>query len=207
MCSILISLFSILFAGFRSLLALQTEILALRHQIIVLSRSANHPNLRSWDRFFRIGFLRFWPQWRSALAIVKPETFIAWYRKRFRLFWTWKCRHGKSGRPRTPKEVRDLIRTMIGNYSLWGALRNHGELLKLGDFVPQSTVAKYMFRHPKPALSDMAQRIVGISCLIDSGPSLQGAVTASDNECYATLRHPIFPIIKTGFMLHQNWRL
>jgi hypothetical protein len=74
MCSILTPLFSALFAGFRSRLALQTEIIALRHQIIVLKRSTNRPKLRSWDRFFWIGLHRYWPQWRSALVIVKPET-------------------------------------------------------------------------------------------------------------------------------------
>ena len=103
MCSILIPLFSALFAGFRSRLALQTEIIALRHQIVVLKRSTNRSKPRSWDRLFWIGLLRYWLQWRSALAIVKPETVIAWHRKEFRLFWTWKCRHGKSGRPGIPK--------------------------------------------------------------------------------------------------------
>jgi len=150
MLNILISLFSVLLAGFRSRLALQTEIIALRHQIIVLKRSVNRPKLRPWDRFLWVWFLRFWPQLRSALIIVKPETVIAWHRKGFRLFWTWKCRHGKSGRPGISKDVRELIRTMSKNNSLWGAPRIHGELLKLGINVSQATVAKYMVRHPKP---------------------------------------------------------
>jgi putative transposase len=94
--------------------------------------------------------LRFWPQWRSALVIVKPETVIAWHRKGLRLLWTWKCRHGKPGRQGIPKDVRDLIRTMNKNNSLWGAARIHGELLKLGINISQATVAKYMVRHPKP---------------------------------------------------------
>jgi putative transposase len=148
MCSILVSLFSALFAGFRSRLALQAEILALRHQIIVLKRSTHRPKLRSWDRFLWIGLLRYWPQWRSALVIVKPETVIAWHRKGFRMFWTWKCRHGKS--PGIPKEIRELIRTMSKNNSLWGAPRIHGELLKLGINISQATAAKYMVRHSKP---------------------------------------------------------
>ena len=150
MQNILISLSSVLLAGFRSRLALQTEILALRHQIIVLKRSVNRPKLRAWDRFLWIWLLRFWPQWRSALVIVKPETVIAWHCKGFRLFWTWKCRRGKSGRPGISKDVRELIRTMSQNNSLWGAPRIHGELLKLGINISQATVAKYMVRHPKP---------------------------------------------------------
>ena len=150
MHNILIPLFSALFAGFRSRLSLQTEILTLRHQIIVLKRSTNRPKLRSWDRFLWVWLLRFWPDWHSALVIVKPETVIAWHRKGFRLFWTWKCRHGKSGRPGISKDVRGLIRTMSKNNSLWGAPRIHCELLKLGINVSQATVAKYMVRHPKP---------------------------------------------------------
>jgi hypothetical protein len=64
----------------------KTEILALRHQIIVLKRSVpNRPKLRPWDRLLWIWLSRLWPQWRSALIIVKPETVLAWHRKGFRL--------------------------------------------------------------------------------------------------------------------------
>ena len=150
MFNILIPLFSSILAGFRSRFVLQTEILALRHQIIVLRRSVNRPKLRAWDRLLWIGLLRFWPQWRSALVIVKPETVINWHRKGFRLFWTWKCRHGKSGRPRISKDIRELIHTMSKNNALWGAPRIHSELLKLGINVSQASVAKYMVRQPKP---------------------------------------------------------
>jgi hypothetical protein len=66
------------------------------------------------------------------LIVVKPETVIAWHRKGFRLFWTWKVRHGQPGRPTVPKEVRELIRKMSRENPLWGAPRIHGELLKLG---------------------------------------------------------------------------
>ena len=55
-----------------------------------------------------------------------------WHRQDFRLFWTWKIRRGKPGRRRVPKEVRELIRTMSRDNSLWGAPKIHGELLKLG---------------------------------------------------------------------------
>src|SRR6266576_2162792 len=51
--------------------------------------------------------------WRSALAIVKPETVVAWHRAAFRLFWTWKVRCGKPGRPVISSEVRDLIRKIL----------------------------------------------------------------------------------------------
>ena len=70
MCSILIPLFSALLDGLKSRLALQAEILALQHQIIILNRSSNRPRLRAWDRLLWTGLLRFWLQWRSALIIV-----------------------------------------------------------------------------------------------------------------------------------------
>jgi len=151
MPSILIPLMSGVLASLRTRLALQTEILALRHQITVLRRSVStRPKLRAWDRALWIWLSRIWPEWRSALIIVKPETVIAWHRKGFSLIWTWKSRHGQSGRPRISKEIRELVRTMSNANVLWGAPRIHGELLKLGIDVSQATVSKYMVRHPKP---------------------------------------------------------
>ncbi len=82
--------------------------------------------------------------------IVKPETVIHWHRKWFRLYWTWKSRHARPGKPHLPQEVRDLIRKMSLANPLWGAPRNHGELLKLGLNVSQATVAKYRVRQRKP---------------------------------------------------------
>jgi putative transposase len=93
---------------------------------------------------------RLWPDWRSALAIVKPETVIAWHRPGFRLFWTWKVRRLQRGRPVISLEVRDLIRKMCQENSSWGAPRIHGELLKLGIDIGESSVSKYMVRCRKP---------------------------------------------------------
>jgi putative transposase len=90
-----------------------------------------------------------WQGWRSAVHIVKPETVIAWHRRGFRLFWTWKSRQ-RTGRPAVPHDVRGLIRELSTANPLWGAPRIHGELQKLGISVSQSTVAKCMRRHPRP---------------------------------------------------------
>ena len=79
----------------------------------------------------------------------QPETVIAWHRKGFRLFWTWKIRHGRTGRPAVSQEVRDLIRTMNRANPLWGAPRIHGELLKLGIDIGETSVSKYMVRQRK----------------------------------------------------------
>src|SRR5215472_3183159 len=79
-------------------LDLQLEILALRHQIAVLQRSAKkRPRLTPTDRLLWVSLSRIWRRWRSTLVLVKPETVVAWHRKGFRLFWTWKVRHGRPG--------------------------------------------------------------------------------------------------------------
>src|SRR5262249_9776398 len=132
--------------------AMQAEIIALRHQVTVLQRSqkSRRPVLTRMDRCFWVWLSRVWSAWRSALIIVRPETVIHWHRQGFRWYWTWKVRHGRSGRPQVPKETRDLIRTMSRENPLWGAPRIHSELLKLGVKISQASVAKYMVRHRKP---------------------------------------------------------
>jgi transposase InsO family protein len=137
-------------ASFRSRSALQLEILALRHQLGVVHRSVKRPKLSAADRLLWVWLSEVWINWRSALVIVKPETVVAWHRKAFRLFWTWKVRRGRRGRPAVSKDVRDLIRKMSRENLLWGAPRIHGELLKLGIDIGETSVGKYMVRRRKP---------------------------------------------------------
>jgi len=134
----------------KSRAALQAENLALRHQIIVLQRGRKRLPLNSGDRLLWVWLSRLWADWRSALAIVKPETVISWHRKGFRLYWTWKSRRAGIGRKMIPREVRDLIRKMSVANPLCGAPRIHGELLKLGIALSEATVAKYMVRQKNP---------------------------------------------------------
>ena len=131
----------------RSRAALELENLALRHQIGVLRRfAAKRPKLSSWDRLLWICLSRLWRDWRSTLAIVNPETVVAWHRAAFRLFWTWKVRRGQPRRPVISREARELIRKMCRDNPSWGAPRIHGELLKLGIHIAESSVSKYMVR-------------------------------------------------------------
>ena len=109
-------------AAFKSRAALQLENLALRHQLGVLRRSVKRPKLTSADRLLWTWLCEVWSDWQSALVIVKPETVIGWHRKGFRLFWTWKVRHGQPGRPPVSKEIRQLIRKMSRENPLWGAV-------------------------------------------------------------------------------------
>ena len=138
------------FTSFRSHTALRLEILALRHQLGVLQRSVKKPKLTLADRFLWAWLCQRWSDWRSALVIVQPETVIGWHRKGFRLFWTWKIRHGRIGRPRVSIAIRELIRKMSLENPLWGAPRIHGELLKLGMDVGETSVGKYLVRDRRP---------------------------------------------------------
>src|SRR5438128_5216179 len=135
---------------FKTRAALQLENVALRHQLGVLRRSVKKPKLTPLDRLLWAWLCGVWADWRCALIVVKPETVIAWHRNGFRLFWTWKVRHGQHGRPSIPKDVRELIRLMSRANPTWGAPRIHGELLKLGMNIGETSVSKYLVRHRKP---------------------------------------------------------
>ena len=119
----------------------------LRHQIGVFQRSAKkRPRLYAADRLLWVWLSRVCPYWRSGLVIVKPETIVAWRRRLFRMFCTWKIRRGRPGRPVVLREVRDLIRRMSRENRRWGAPRIEGELLKLGISIGETSVSKYLVR-------------------------------------------------------------
>ena len=128
---------------------LVAENLALRQQLIILHRKSRRPRLKTKDRVFWLWLARSWDGWRESLIVVKPATVVRWHRQGFKYYWAWKSRH-KGGRPAVSPEVRDLIRRMSRANPLWGAPRIHGELLKLGIDLSETTVAKYMIRHRKP---------------------------------------------------------
>jgi transposase InsO family protein len=122
----------------------------LRHQLIVLRR---RPHGRVWftnhDRWFFIQLYRWFPSILQVLTIIRPATLVRWHRAGFRRYWRWKsCPLG--GRPQIETELRVLIRRMSVENPLWGAPRIHGELLKLGFEVAQSSVAKYMVKRRGP---------------------------------------------------------
>jgi hypothetical protein len=130
--------------------ALQAEILVLRHQLNVLRRkSPKRAAFSNIDRLMFVGLYRLAPGVLAALKIVRPETLIRWHRSGFRAYWYWKSRP-RGGRPRAPADIRKLIHEMSVANPLWGAPRIHGELLKLGIDVGQTTVAKYMARRRGP---------------------------------------------------------
>lgn len=143
---------SILLDSFLSLFQTRRDLafenLLLRHQLATLKEQGFRPQLSQIDRSFWVIVSRLWPKWRNALHIVKPETVVRWHREGFRRHWARKCR--KKGRPELDPKIRLLIERMSQTNPLWGAPRIHGELLKLGIEVSQTTVAKYVIRERKP---------------------------------------------------------
>jgi hypothetical protein len=126
------------------------SVAASRDQLNVLRRkSPQRLAFTSIDRLVFAGLYRLAPGMLDALVIVKPETVVRWHRAGFRAYWRWKSRP-RGGRPKTPREIRDLIREMSLANPLWGAPRIHGELLKLGIDVGQTTIAKYVARGRRP---------------------------------------------------------
>jgi hypothetical protein len=99
---------------------LQAEILVLRHQLNVLRRrSPKQVAVSNFDRLVFIGLYRLAPKVLDALKILQPVTVFR-------------------------ANIRRLLLEMSVANPLRGAPRIHGELLKLGIDVGQTTVAKYM---------------------------------------------------------------
>ncbi len=116
---------------FRSRLSLQTEILALRHQLAVYHRSIRRPQVRPYDRILWSWLARGWSRWREVLVFVQPAPGLAWQRTRFRAHWarlSW--RH--PGWPAIPQELRELIRASSPAPPQGGSPRILGEVRKLG---------------------------------------------------------------------------
>ena len=133
----------------RTRTGLAAENLALRQQLAVLHRQSKRPRLRKRDRVFWVWFSKLFRNWRSILVIVQPDTVIRWHRQGFKLYWRWRSRAKKPGRPQVWREIRDLVRQMCRENPTWGAPRIHSELSLLGYDVSESTVAKYMNRDGK----------------------------------------------------------
>ena len=150
MFALLCFVLAVLASPFKSRSRLEAENAALRHQLIVLRREVRgRPRLTNNDRWFLVQLYRWFPSILQALTIIRPETLVRWHRAGFRCYWRWKSR-SLGGRPQIETDLRALIRRMSSENPLWGAPRIHGELLKLGFGVAQSSVAKYMVKRRGP---------------------------------------------------------
>jgi putative transposase len=117
--------------------------LVLTKQIEILHRSNPKLKVKRFDRLFFGLMMDLLSNWKERMFIVKPETVIKWHRTAFRIFWRWKSQH-KGGRPKISREVITLIKQMANENPKWGAPRIHGELMKLGFDISESTVLRYM---------------------------------------------------------------
>ncbi len=141
---------AVLASPFKSKSRLEAENAVLRHQLIVLRRKLKgRARLTNNDRWFFVWMYRWFPTILKVVTIVQPETLVRWHRVGFRRYWCWKS-SSRGGRPQIETELRALIRQMSTENQLWGAPRIHGELLKLGFSVAQSTVATYMVKRSGP---------------------------------------------------------
>jgi hypothetical protein len=150
MIGLLCSVLAVLASPFKSKLRLEAENAVLRHQLnVVRRRLPSRVRLTNHDRWFLIQLYRWFPSILQVLTIIRPETLVRWHRAGFRCYWRWKSRQ-QGGRPQIEADLRALIRRMSMENPLWGAPRIHGELLKLGFEIAQSSVAKYMVKRRGP---------------------------------------------------------
>lgn len=131
-------------------------------------RNRRRFHFRQRERIFWVLLYCLWPGCVDPLRILKPDTLLRWHRRGFRLYWTWRSRARRGGRPPNPQDLQDLIRRMSQENPHWGAPRLHGELL-LGFEVSQATVAKFMIRRRGPPsrswrtfLRNQAPRLAGV---------------------------------------------
>jgi hypothetical protein len=70
------------------------------------------PRLSGGDRLFWVLLRRLWPRWDHVLVLAEPATVVRWRREGFWLWWRWKSKPFKPGRPRIERELRSLARRM-----------------------------------------------------------------------------------------------
>lgn len=156
MLDILRSIFWALFRRVVGRSRQEAELLSLRHQVTMLQRRLGpRPRFTRWDRLLFAVLYHLQPDMLRSASIIRPETVVRWHRAGFRLFWRRRSR-GKPGRPRVPVEVRRLIQQISIDNPLWGAPRIHGELLKLGIDVSESTVANLFGSRTTSTITRMA---------------------------------------------------
>jgi len=137
--------------------ALAAENLFLRKQMALYLERKVKPRLAREATRFTLVWLSSLFAWREALTIVKPDTFIRWHRKGFRLFW--RCKSKARGRPRVPADLQKLIVEMANENPTWGEERVAAELLlKLGIRISPRTVRRYMPLAQGPPRGPSSQR-------------------------------------------------
>ena len=149
MSSVLSHLFRLLIARLGLLLVSgdkrDAEILALRHQVLVLPRQIDRPSFTPTDRTILAVLSRAFDRRRlgRVMLIVKPATVIGWHHKLVSRRWT-QPPVPRTGRPPTPAELRRLVLRLETENPRWGYRRIHGEMRRLGYRIAASTVWKIL---------------------------------------------------------------
>ena len=139
-----------IFSAFSSREDLILENLALRQQLLALHAKRPRHRLTALHKLFWVALRRLWSGWKGSLIVVTPRTVVGWHRAGFRLYWKWLSRTRQmGGRKRVSKEIRLLIFRMVAENPTWGAPRIHGELLKLGFDLSETTVSRWVRRAPR----------------------------------------------------------
>lgn len=132
----------LLVRGRRAEFAKDVEMVVLRHQLSVLARQHQRPQLRPADRAFIAALARLLPHWRRRRLMVTPATLLRWHRELVRRKWTYPQR--KPGRPPTSGALRELVLRLVRENPRWGYQRIAGELIKLGFGLSPSTVRRLL---------------------------------------------------------------
>jgi transposase InsO family protein len=136
------------FAMFRLLrlsdLDKDAEILALRHQVVVLQRHLGQRKVRfePADRALLAALLARLPMdaLRRLQLLVRPDTVLRWHRDLIARRHAARSRPRHTGRPRSLRSIRALVLRLARENPAWGYRRLHGELLVLGVRVAASTI-------------------------------------------------------------------
>jgi putative transposase len=125
------------------------EILALRHQLLVLQRQVGKPAFTDTDRVVLAGLLHRLPRRRlyQLLLLVRPDTILRWHRDLIKRRHAETCTPKRRGRPPTVRSIRALVLGLARENSSWGYRRIHGELATLGIKVAASTVWEILREH------------------------------------------------------------
>ena len=190
---LIVALLHSILAFFRSHKEQAIVELALRQQLATYAQTQSKPKLTPLDRAFWVALFRFWPRWKEALVIVKPDTIVRWHRKGFRLYWRAISKRGP-GRPPISEEVRELIRRFALENG-WGARKVHAELEKLGFTVGLATVSRYLPKKPP----SHGQRQRWMTFLRNH----QDAITAMDFFVVPTVR---FRLLYVWFVIDHGRR-
>ncbi|MER5915699.1 integrase core domain-containing protein [Streptomyces sp. NPDC001982] len=128
------------------------EILALRHQLLVLQRQVGKPTFTDTDRAVLAGLLHHLPmdKLRHLLLLVRPDTLLRWHRDLLKRRHAATCVPKRRGRPPTIRSIRALVVRLARENASWGYRRIHGELAALGIKVAASTVWEILKEHGIP---------------------------------------------------------